>query len=371
MCKNIAILNLPIEQYEGIEKLNYILNKLPFEFKINELDPSISLDNLNKLMLKSDLIIIPSHQIWNYYGTGLFDLILNYFELGGSIIYEVNPNLSDEQNYFLNMFDMKHTGVKLRSRLNYDIPFAMSDHSFKDRIIFKNIDQVILTQPNHIDYWGNAEPILRSNGNFLSIDGVSDELLDFKNKLITPIAINENINEGVFICFNGFIKIDNLNNSDDEENNKLFLSNIFNFILRKKSRNLLAYEEYRSIEKKLIAIIKKKLKINSNEDWLDKTPVNTIENIKINLKSGSSYEEGLNFIHLKKIIFHNWNDFKGIFDNNNIGKNNSLKWADYVNENRKDIAHPAKDLEDDAITFEVIKTFKGINSMLNELYDKI
>jgi hypothetical protein len=370
MSKNITILNLPIEKYEGLEKIKSILDNLPFEYKLFELDPSITFEILNKLIIKSDLIIIPSHEIWKYYGRNINDLIYFYFKLGGSVIYDVNPNVSEEQNDFLNLFEMKSTNIRLRTRLGYDIPFAMSDHSFKERKIFKSIDQIIMTQPNHIEYWGNSEPILRSNGNFLSIDGSLDLKINFENKLITPIALNENQNEGIFICINGYVKIVGLNNIEDESKNKMFLINLMNYVLSKKSRYELAITEYRNIEEKLMSIIKIHLKIFSNESWIDKIPLNVMDKIKNNLNEENDYEKGLFFIDLKKIIKNNWDIFKDTLDVNNVGKSHSLDWIDYVNEKRKYLVHKAKDSENDGINFEVVQKLKEISSMLKGIISK-
>lgn len=367
MSKNITILNLPIEEYEGIGKIKSILDELSLSYKLFELNPSISLEILKGLIIKSDLIVVPSHEIWKYYGNDVIDLIYYYFSIGGSIIYEVNPNLSDEQNNLLSLFEMKGTKVRLRTRIGYDIPFAMSDHSFKDRKIFKNIDQIIVTQPNHIEYWGNSEPILRSNGNFLSVDGSSDLISDFENQLITPVAINENQNEGCFICVNGYIKINNLNSKDDEINNKVFLLNIYKYVLSKKSRYELITTEIREIEDNLITIVKRNLNITSNERWLSIFPSTVKEKIKSNLNKNIDYQKELFFIQLKKIIEHNWSNFNHTLDANNIGKSKSLRWIDYVNEKRKYLTHKAKDSDNDGINFEDFDKFKKINIMLKKI----
>ena len=70
-------------------------------------------------------------------------------------MYEINPNVTEKQNFSLNSVEMKFTGTRLRTRFSYDIPFAMSEQSFRDRFLYKGMDQIILTQPNHIDFQGN------------------------------------------------------------------------------------------------------------------------------------------------------------------------------------------------------------------------
>ena len=367
MEKTITILNLPIEPYYGIANLKYILNELEYDCNIYELDTTVTHENLYARLQFSDLVIINGQEVFNYFGDGLMEKIILFYNSGGSILYEVNPNVTDIQNLFLNSFEMKHTGIKLRTRLSYDIPFAMSEHSFRDRYLYKGIDQIILTQPNHIDFWGNSEPILKSNGNFLSINAATDLLTDFENKLITPIVFHENNNEGLFICINGYVKTHELINLIDRSNNIKFLCNLFELILNKKSRYQKAYSEYRLIEKLLLSIVKNKLPINNSNDWFVYIPDNVLEEIKRNRSDISNIEEALNFIQLKKIIIHNWNLFKEIFDNGNESKKKSLSWIDYVNEKRKDIAHPVKDVNDHSITFEVINKLKEIRQMLTKI----
>lgn len=356
-----------MDSYYNMANLNYILNKLNHDCNIDELDPTVTLENLYARLQFSDLVIITGPEIFNYFGDGLMEKIILYYNSGGSILYEVNPNVTDMQNLFLNSFEMKYTGIRLRTRLSYDIPFAMSEHSFRDRYLYKGIDQIILTQPNHIHFWGNSEPILRSNGNFLSIDGETDLLTDFENKLITPIVFNENNNEGLFICINGYVKINELINLIDRSNNTKFLCNLFEMILSKKSRYEKAYSEYRLIEKLLLLIVKNKLSKNKSIDWIENIPSNVLEEIIRNRSDINNIEEALNFIQLKKIVSHNWNLFKETFDNENQSKKKSLSWIDFVNEKRKDIAHPVKDVNDHSITFEVINKLKEIRQMLTKI----
>jgi hypothetical protein len=367
MSKNITILNIPIEKYHSIDRIISVLNELPIEYRIFELDPTISYENLKMLIVKSDLIFVPGDNILKYYGRNVIELIYKYYAIGGSIIYEINPNNSDEQDDLLKLVEMKSTNIRLRTRFGYDIPFAKTDHSFKDRKLFKNIDQVVITQPNHIEYWGNSEPILRSNGNFLSIDGLTDYISSLESKFITPIVLNENNNEGSFISINGYIEIDKLISKEDRLKNKFFLINIFSYFLSKKSRYELITTEMREIEDKLIKIIKRNLNITSNESWLKIIPIQVEQSIKINFNTDTDYQKGLFFIHLKKIIEHNWNSFQNTFDKNNEGKNKSLKWIDHVNKKRKYLTHKAKDPDNDGINFEDINYFKKINNVLQEI----
>jgi hypothetical protein len=365
MKKKITIFNLPVEKYYNMDNLVYVLNKLSYKYIIYELDSTITTENLYAIIQYSDVIIIPGQKVFNYFGDGLMEKIISYYESGGTILYEVDSNVTEKQNLFLNAFEMKFTGIRLRTRLNYDIPFAMSDHSFRDRYLYKGIDQIILTQPNHIEYWGNSEPILRSNGNFLSIDSRTDLAIDFENRLITPIVFQENKNEGLFIGINGYIKIIDMINIVDKSNNTKFLCNLYEMIFRKKSRYENAYSEYRLIEKLLLSLVKLKLKINNANDWTEYIPIKVYDEINRSGREIDNIENALNFIQLKKIIAHNWNLFQEVFDNGN--KSKSLSWIDYVNEKRKDIAHPVKDINDHSITYEVVDKLKEIRKMLMKI----
>jgi hypothetical protein len=367
MTKNITILNLPVEKYYNKNNILQVLRKLKQEYYLNELDPTVTFENLDTLIQCSDLIIISGKEVFQYYGEGLIAKIISYYNSGGNIIYEVDPNITEEQNEFLSRFEMSYKGIRLRLRNSYDVPFAMSRHSFRDRYLFKEIDQIILTQPNHIEYWGESAPILISNGSFLSIDAKTDLKSEFPNNEITPIVFKENKNEGLFICVNGFVNINYFSTNEDNDNNLKFLCNLYEMILNKKSRYEIAYTEYRKIEQNLISIVISELKRKNGENWKEMIPIKILENISEKKPQIKKIEEALDFIQLKKIVEYNWSSFQRIFDgNNNLGKKKSLSWMDWVNEKRKDLAHPLKDIKNKGITYDIITELRVISIMLKD-----
>lgn len=237
MKKTVTILNLPVETYYYKNDLITVFNEIQLDYSMNELDTSISLETLNKLIASSDLLIIPGLNVFRYYGESLLPNAIAYYNSGGNIIYYVDPNVTAIQNDFLKYFEMGYEGIRLRTGGSYNVPFAHTTHSFRDNYLYKAIDQIIVTQPNHITYWGNTRPLLVSNGNFLSIDGKSDTNSTFPGEHITPIAIRENKNEGKFLAINGFIKIkDDSFDIDDNKRNLKFLGNLYTMIFDKKSR---------------------------------------------------------------------------------------------------------------------------------------
>ena len=369
MKKNITILNLPGEKYYDRETLEIILEKILLNNLIVELERLLSFEDVVALIQKSDLLIIPGTDVFLYYGTSLMPSIISYFKNGGNILYSVEPNVTGIQNEFLGLFEMGYAGIRLRPAYGYDVPFANSTHSFRDRYLYKDLDNIYITQPNNIEFWGGTQPILMSNGNFMSIDSKTDLRSDFPSNMITSIAINESKNGGIFFCKNGHIQINNEKwLKDDNEKNEKFLCNIYNMLLNKTTREEIAYSLYRQIEQHLSFIVFGTLNKHYKEDYLSSIPENII--LKLNERNSEiqNIQNELDFIQLKKIIEHNWIIFKTIFTSDNEGsKKKVLSWMDWVNELRKKIAHPTRDMENNLITYDNIQKLRDIIEVLIEL----
>lgn len=71
MEKTITILNLPIEPYYNMDNLVCISNILNHNCNNDELDPSVTLENLYAMIHFSDLVIIPGQKVFKYFGDGL------------------------------------------------------------------------------------------------------------------------------------------------------------------------------------------------------------------------------------------------------------------------------------------------------------
>jgi len=367
MVKRILILNLPNPEFPGMDDLQTVLSGLHHACLINTLCLSDTQISLRKKLQYTDLLIIPGPLIFGYFGNSLFEDIISYYQSGGSIIYDAYPNDTSQQNEFLNNFEMRCTDIRLRGRYAYDIPFADTPHSFRDRYFYKEIDQIIMSGPNHIEYWGASQPILVSNGSFLAIDGKSDSIEHFESNKITSIVINENTDNGLFLCLYGEIKINGLPCEQDQVKNLRFLQNIFNILLNRKSRYEIAYILCREVEKQLLKIIKNVLKIDNDMDWMAYIPDNVIKDIKQNRPDSDKLEHAFNFIQLKKIISNNWSIFKEVLNHNGDGKGKALSWIDKINENRKIIAHAVKDPEDKMITYKVINELKITKAFLMKI----
>jgi len=367
MSKTITILNLPIEKYYNLINLEIILDNTKEKYKLIQLDVTIELEKVFEIITYSDLLIINGPNVFGYYGLKIIEKINEYYNSGGIIIYEIHPNKSELQDTFLNYYQMKSSDIRLRSQTNYVIQIAKTSHSFRDRYLSKDIDNIMITQPNHIEYWGTTEPILMCNGGFLAVDSKTDLIVNTPTNSITPIVFQENINEGLFICINGDIELNCFPNPIDNENNLRFLTNLHGMILRKKSRYEIAYNEYRKIEHNIINIVMTELKNIKGEKWIELIPQKIIDIIKLKKQNINTLDEALDFIQIKKIIEHNWSYFQKYFEGeNNSGKEKSLKWMDWVNENRKVIAHPVKDLENKHITYNTINELRKISQMLME-----
>lgn len=378
MKKSITVLNLPVEDYIDKDILQKILDGLSFEFDVFTLDETIDLDTLNRYIVGSDLIVIPGPRCFSYYGTRLKEMVFDYYSKGGCIFYDIYPVDFAIQNEFLEKFEMKNSGIRLRARTGADILFASTPHSFRDRYFFQDIDGIVLSQPNHTEYWGNSIPILKGNGNFISISE-NDLPVNFDSKEITPIVMAENDQHGMMISINGAILLTDQIHRDDSENNFNFFVNLYNFALsRRKSRYELYSGDFRMVEQLLAKFVLNRMKEKFGDNWYMRIPDAVLKMAEQRAGRGGDIESNLSrlersfdFIHYKKIISANWEIFKELMDvdEKNL-KAKSLKWMDTLNEKRKPTFHSSKDPLDKEITYDDISFLRECKCRLEEISKK-
>jgi hypothetical protein len=230
--KTITHLCLPIEPSSLESDVRKIQDALPFPTVVLAPHSGDSLEDTKERIRQSDLLIISGPQVFIYFGDELVNFTADWILSGGRAMYWIGPNQQEAQTHFLARFNMADTTVRLRPQGGYDVPFIPSEAEFQHEILLRNVDSLVITQPNHIACSGNAQPVLTNQGDFQTIEARTDLFSSQDPAAVCPLCLHENAQGGKLLALSGSVHLADLSDGDIQVSDNLtFMVNTFEYLM--------------------------------------------------------------------------------------------------------------------------------------------